>query len=253
MQKIAFCMQLNPGAEAEYKARHDALWPDLRDALRQAGVRDYSIHLERETGRLFATLWRSDGRAGRRFALAASLVVLLSVVALSTGQAVPLRLASALSEPTVPASLGTVRLVREPPAEAAYRAGQSGSLAVQGRVYSLREAGVVQGSLQLAVLAADVDTRSPRVRDEVVSGFAGGRFRPARIGEEHVYRLALAEQTLLLAFDPDGHRYALLAVRSSYAGADQLFAALLAFGRGDLEGETVPDVPIPDPRRGSSQ
>ena len=60
MQKIAFLMQLNPGMEAEYKARHDALWPELRDALHQAGVRDYSIHLERETGRLFATLWRTD-------------------------------------------------------------------------------------------------------------------------------------------------------------------------------------------------
>lgn len=60
MQKIAFLMQLNPGMEAEYKARHDALRPELRDALYQAGVRDYSIHLERETGRLFATLWRTD-------------------------------------------------------------------------------------------------------------------------------------------------------------------------------------------------
>jgi len=60
VQKVAFAMQLKAGAEAEYKARHDALWPDLRDALRAAGVRDYSIHLERETGRLFATLWRSD-------------------------------------------------------------------------------------------------------------------------------------------------------------------------------------------------
>ena len=60
MQKIAFCMQLKPGSEAEYRARHDDLWPDLRDALRAAGVRDYSIHLEPETGRLFATLWRSD-------------------------------------------------------------------------------------------------------------------------------------------------------------------------------------------------
>ena len=60
MQKVAFAMQLKAGAEAEYKARHDALWPELRDALRAAGVRDYSIHLERETGRLFATLWRSD-------------------------------------------------------------------------------------------------------------------------------------------------------------------------------------------------
>lgn len=60
MQKIAFLMQLNPGMEAEYKARHDALWPELRDALHRAGVRDYSIHLERETCRLFATLWRTD-------------------------------------------------------------------------------------------------------------------------------------------------------------------------------------------------
>lgn len=60
MQKIAFCMQLNPGMEAEYKARHDALWPELRDALHQAGVRDYSIHLEPATGKLFATLWRTD-------------------------------------------------------------------------------------------------------------------------------------------------------------------------------------------------
>lgn len=60
MQKIAFCMQLNPRAEAAYKARHDAIWPDLRDALRLAGIYDYSIHLERETGRLFATLWHSD-------------------------------------------------------------------------------------------------------------------------------------------------------------------------------------------------
>ena len=30
------------------------------DALYQAGVRDYSIHLEPESGRLFATLWRTD-------------------------------------------------------------------------------------------------------------------------------------------------------------------------------------------------
>ncbi|RZJ01369.1 MAG: L-rhamnose mutarotase [Brevundimonas sp.] len=60
MQKIAFAMQLKPGAEAEYRARHDDLWPELRDALRAAGVRDYSIHLEPETGRLFATLWRTE-------------------------------------------------------------------------------------------------------------------------------------------------------------------------------------------------
>ena len=60
MQKLAFVMQLNAGAEAEYKARHDALLPELPDSLYAAGVRDCSIHLERDNGKLFATLWRCD-------------------------------------------------------------------------------------------------------------------------------------------------------------------------------------------------
>ena len=29
MQKYAFKMQLNPGMEAEYKRRHDEIWPEL--------------------------------------------------------------------------------------------------------------------------------------------------------------------------------------------------------------------------------
>jgi L-rhamnose mutarotase len=61
MEKIAFRMRLNPGMEAEYRKRHDELWPELRDALKQAGVSDYSIHLDRETNTLFAVPWRRDG------------------------------------------------------------------------------------------------------------------------------------------------------------------------------------------------
>jgi L-rhamnose mutarotase len=60
MQKHAFRMRLNPGQEAEYKRRHDALWPELAALLKQAGVSDYSIHLDRETGHLFGVLWRRD-------------------------------------------------------------------------------------------------------------------------------------------------------------------------------------------------
>jgi L-rhamnose mutarotase len=61
MEKYAFRMRLNPGAEAEYRRRHDAIWPELVTLLRQAGVTDYSIHLDRETGLLFGVLWRTDG------------------------------------------------------------------------------------------------------------------------------------------------------------------------------------------------
>jgi L-rhamnose mutarotase len=63
MQKYAFKMQLNPGMEAEYKRRHDTIWPDLSALLKDAGVQDYSIHLDPETHILFATLWRRDDHA----------------------------------------------------------------------------------------------------------------------------------------------------------------------------------------------
>jgi len=60
MQKHAFKMHLNPGMAAEYKRRHDAIWPELVALLQDAGVQDYSIHLDPETNILFGVLWRRD-------------------------------------------------------------------------------------------------------------------------------------------------------------------------------------------------
>ena len=55
-EQIAFRMQLKPGCEAEYERRHANLWPELEDALDQAGIYDYSIFLDRQTLVLFAVL-----------------------------------------------------------------------------------------------------------------------------------------------------------------------------------------------------
>jgi L-rhamnose mutarotase len=60
MEKYAFKMRLNTGMEAEYKRRHDAIWPELVTLLRGAGISDYSIHLDPETRILFGVLWRAD-------------------------------------------------------------------------------------------------------------------------------------------------------------------------------------------------
>ena len=60
MEKYAFKMHLNPGMEAEYKKRHDEIWPELVTLLTDAGVSDYSIHLDRETNTLFGVLWRKS-------------------------------------------------------------------------------------------------------------------------------------------------------------------------------------------------
>ncbi|WP_238367718.1 L-rhamnose mutarotase [Mesobacterium pallidum] len=60
MQKHAFTMQLHPGQAAEYKRRHDKIWPELVALLKQAGVSDYSIHFDPDTHVLFGVLWRTD-------------------------------------------------------------------------------------------------------------------------------------------------------------------------------------------------
>jgi L-rhamnose mutarotase len=56
----AFKMYLNPGMEAEYIRRHDEIWPELVALLGEAGVSNYSIHLDRETGVLFGYLERPE-------------------------------------------------------------------------------------------------------------------------------------------------------------------------------------------------
>ena len=57
-EKHAFKMHLNPGMAAEYRKRHDQVFPELVDLLHAAGVKDYSIHLDEETNTLFGVLWR---------------------------------------------------------------------------------------------------------------------------------------------------------------------------------------------------
>ncbi|WP_153798544.1 L-rhamnose mutarotase [Foetidibacter luteolus] len=60
MTRIAFKMKLFKGFEEEYKKRHDEIWPELKELLYEAGICDYSIFLDEETGILFATLKISD-------------------------------------------------------------------------------------------------------------------------------------------------------------------------------------------------
>ena len=60
MQQLAFVMQLKPGHEQEYRKRHDEIWPELSQALTDAGIVDYSIFLDETTLELFAVLRLKD-------------------------------------------------------------------------------------------------------------------------------------------------------------------------------------------------
>jgi L-rhamnose mutarotase len=58
MANFSFKMQLKLGHETEYQRRHEAIWPELLELLKNAGISDYSIYLDGPTGTLFACLTR---------------------------------------------------------------------------------------------------------------------------------------------------------------------------------------------------
>ena len=53
MKRVAFIMRLHKGQEAEYKRRHDELWPELQHLIKSAGISDYSIFLDETSNNLF--------------------------------------------------------------------------------------------------------------------------------------------------------------------------------------------------------
>src|SRR3954452_24370248 len=62
MQRVAFKMKLFKGKEDQYKKRHNEIWTELKDLLKQTGIRDYSIFLDEETNDLFAYLTIDDAK-----------------------------------------------------------------------------------------------------------------------------------------------------------------------------------------------
>ena len=60
MQRIAFKMKLFKGCEEEYKRRHEIIWPELQQLLKETGIEDYSIFLDGETNFLFGVLKIQD-------------------------------------------------------------------------------------------------------------------------------------------------------------------------------------------------
>ena len=43
MERMAWKGRIRPGCKAEYRRRHDEIWPELVDVLKAAGICNYSI------------------------------------------------------------------------------------------------------------------------------------------------------------------------------------------------------------------
>lgn len=43
MAQYAWMLEVRPGYEEEYKRRHEEIWPEMVEALKEAGIRNYTI------------------------------------------------------------------------------------------------------------------------------------------------------------------------------------------------------------------
>jgi L-rhamnose mutarotase len=65
MARYCFLLHVNPDLLDEYRERHRAVWPDMLDALRESGWRNYSIFL-RPDGLLVGYVEADDLGAAQR-------------------------------------------------------------------------------------------------------------------------------------------------------------------------------------------
>ena len=58
--RLAQLMHVYPDQYDEYERRHNNLFPEMREALKDAGAHNYSIYLDKKTGNLFTYLKVDD-------------------------------------------------------------------------------------------------------------------------------------------------------------------------------------------------
>ncbi|MDQ1444182.1 MAG: hypothetical protein QOI20_646, partial [Acidimicrobiaceae bacterium] len=227
-------------------------WPWSPRAKAMAGLR-FAIRGVGSVARLAAR----QVRRVRRLRPGASTALLLVVAVLALGgcvRDVDLKAHSPTVPPlpTVPDSLLGYRFEPNQHGGDAFEFYYDVSLAATGRFYAIRDgAGVVQGTLQTAVIKPALKGRDREVRQAILRS-AGGKFKLERIGGRPLFTLRLAEQRMLLALAPDAQSYQLLVATQGFGQAEELFVNLLAHqqGEGAVSLADFGGGPPLDPRRG---
>ena len=49
MERLSFSFEIYPGQEDEYKRRHDEIWPELVEAIKDSGFANYSLFRREQT------------------------------------------------------------------------------------------------------------------------------------------------------------------------------------------------------------
>ena len=178
-------------------------------------------------GRLRAPSMKSGRMAG---AVATTLAILLVA---GCGNA-PAAVARPLPARVVPGQLGALDFVEEPKAEAAYVKAKTDAdiLVSEGRVFTIHNGDVIEGSIQVSRFKPGYSPSDPGVLAGVEDSL--GHFAEFRGARQRVWLDASADQRTYMWFPPKSDALALLILRGAFAPAnsDALARALIAYQEG---------------------
>ncbi|HEV7679635.1 MAG TPA: transglutaminase-like domain-containing protein [Candidatus Dormibacteraeota bacterium] len=169
----------------------------------------------------------------------------------------------------VPAAAGPLVMLRETSVEAAFRRPGADALVSSGRVYTIHNGDVIEGSVQVSLLRPEVSRDSAALLTGVEHDLGGGAFLPMRervplfdgscacSGQYREIRVedealrfkqrievsALPDQRIYLWFPPQAHTMMIVVLRSQFA---QLSADELVLTLSDHQhGAPLVAVPVP--------
>ncbi len=181
-------------------------------------------------------------------------VILVLTVIISSACAREVKIGGGTSkvpERIVPQTIDRFTFQREEELEELFTKPGRESLVSEGRVYTIRSENDIHGYLEVAAFKRGVGANQREVREGVLDRLEVGKFETKRLGTERVQVAKGSEQTFLVWFPPNGRYFELLVARQGFEEAEGLFAAVLAFQRGEERiviekgrGDLV------DPRRG---
>ena len=64
-ERVCFLLHLKPNRVEEYVAAHDSVWPEMLEALQDAGWRNYSLFVRRDDGLVVGYLETDDFAAAQ--------------------------------------------------------------------------------------------------------------------------------------------------------------------------------------------
>lgn len=167
----------------------------------------------------------------RRWALASALCLALAATA---GCAVRPDLRTrpvALAFPTgiVPTTLDGLTVTAEPSAQVAFAAVGQNSAVARGRVWTLRQAGLVVGSIQVSQLKGGLTTRSERVRQGIRAAVNDTPFRWFKVlGRQWVGVQPQPQLSIYLWMPPRDDTYVILQLKSTVDNQVQILTDLIA-------------------------